>query len=93
MLAALREAGVVDAGGYALTVIFAGVVAALRDDEPPELEHYAPAQDHPSRAQLEHLPLLHELRGHRQRPGPSRFIAALEALGDSVLVVGDADHA
>ena len=28
----LREAGVVDAGGYALTVIFAGVVAALRGD-------------------------------------------------------------
>ncbi len=44
MLAALREAGVVDAGGHALTVIFAGVVAALRDEEPPELEHYAPAK-------------------------------------------------
>src|SRR5256714_4036042 len=33
-LAALREAGVVDAGGYGLTIIFAGVVAALRGDEP-----------------------------------------------------------
>src|SRR5271166_1971983 len=30
LLAALREAGVVDAGGYGLTIIFAGVVAALR---------------------------------------------------------------
>ena len=29
----LREAGVVDAGGYGVTVIFAGVVAALRGDE------------------------------------------------------------
>ncbi|HEY4997392.1 MAG TPA: DAK2 domain-containing protein, partial [Solirubrobacteraceae bacterium] len=30
LLAALRDAGVVDAGGYGLTIIFAGVVAALR---------------------------------------------------------------
>src|SRR5205807_1488900 len=35
LLAALREAGVVDAGGYGLTLIVAGVVAALRGDEPP----------------------------------------------------------
>ena len=44
MLAALREAGVVDAGGYGLTIIFAGVVAALRGEEPPALDHYAPAR-------------------------------------------------
>ena len=48
LLAALRDAGVVDAGGYGLTIIFAGVVAALRGDEPPELDHYAPARiSHP----------------------------------------------
>ena len=48
MLAALRDAGVVDAGGYGLTIIFAGVVAALRGDDPPELDHYAPARiSHP----------------------------------------------
>ncbi len=35
LLAALRDAGVVDAGGYGLTIIFAGVVAALRGDDPP----------------------------------------------------------
>ena len=33
LLPVLREAGVVDAGGYALTVIFAGVIAALRGTE------------------------------------------------------------
>src|ERR671928_370808 len=37
----LREAGVVDAGAYGLTVIMAGVIAALRgDDEPVALEHH-----------------------------------------------------
>ena len=53
LLAALRDAGVVDAGGYGLTIIFAGVVAALRGDEPPPLEHHAPARITPPRAQLE----------------------------------------
>ena len=91
LLAALREAGVVDAGGYGLTIIFAGVVAALRGDDPPELDHYAAGAHQPSRAQLGHLSLLHELRRHGQRPEPGRFIAPLEQLGDSVLVVGDDD--
>src|SRR4051812_14436800 len=36
----LREAGVVDAGAYGLTVLMAGVIAALRgDEEGPHLEH------------------------------------------------------
>jgi hypothetical protein len=34
MLPVLREAGVVDAGGYALTVLFAGIIGALRGSEP-----------------------------------------------------------
>src|SRR5438874_10097380 len=43
-LPALREAGVVDAGAYGLTVIVAGVIGALRGAEPPELDHHtAPA--------------------------------------------------
>src|ERR671923_1852303 len=40
-LAVLREAGVVDAGAYGLTVILAGCVAALRGGERPVLEHQA----------------------------------------------------
>jgi hypothetical protein len=68
LLAVLRDAGVVDAGGYALVVIFAGIVAALRGDDPPALEHHAPARvTHPQHHLLD-LPLLHQLRGHRQRP-------------------------
>src|SRR3954447_18829269 len=49
-LAVLREAGVVDAGAYGLTIIVAGCVAALRGDAEPQLEH----QEAPARAL--HLP-------------------------------------
>ena len=89
MLAALREAGVVDAGGHALTVIFAGVVAALRDEAPPELAHYAPAKiTHP-----EHSSSTYRYCTNFAVTGTdlesSRFSAQLEQLGDSVLVVGD----
>ena len=44
LLPVLRDAGVVDAGGYGLTIIFAGVIAALRGADPPPLEHYSPAR-------------------------------------------------
>ncbi|MGI9082178.1 MAG: DAK2 domain-containing protein [Thermoleophilaceae bacterium] len=90
-LAVLKEAGVVDAGAYGLTLIVAGVVAALRGEEPLELEHQAiPAHSL-------HLPQ-HEssnflyctnfavtgsgLEGHA-------YVESLERIGDSVLVVGD----
>ena len=70
LLPVLREAGVVDAGGYGLTVIFAGVVAALRGTEAPELDHHAPGARHASAARVLDVPLLHELRRHRRRPRP-----------------------
>ena len=66
LLPVLRDAGVVDAGGYGLTIIFAGIVAALRGADPPPLEHHAPARvTHPAARVLD-LPLLHELRRHRR---------------------------
>ncbi len=90
LLAALREAGVVDAGGYGLTIIFAGVVAALRGEEPPPLDHYAPARiTHP-----EHSSGTYRFCTNFAVTGtglsPTSFIVSLEDLGDSVLVVGDA---
>jgi uncharacterized protein len=90
LLAVLREAGVVDAGGYALVVIFAGIVAALRGVEPPPLEHHRPARvTHP-----QHLSSTYRYCTNFAVTGEgldaSRFTEALEALGDSVLVVGDA---
>jgi DAK2 domain fusion protein YloV len=89
LLAALREAGVVDAGGYGLTIIFAGVVAALRGEEAPELEHYAPAQiSHPQHVSSTYRFCTNfAVTGRALSAGT--FIAPLEALGDSVLVVGD----
>jgi len=89
LLAALREAGVVDAGGYGLTIIFAGVVAALRGDDPPDLDHHAPARiTHPEHSSATYRFCTNfAVTGSGLRPG--RFIAPLEQLGDAVLVVGD----
>jgi hypothetical protein len=91
LLSVLRDAGVVDAGGYGVTIIFAGVVAALRGTEAPELEHHAPP------ARVTHPE--HESSTYRyctnfavtgQSLDAHAFIEPLEAIGDSVLVVGDA---
>ena len=53
------------------------------------LEHHAPGARHPPRARVLDVPLLHELRRHGRGAGRDRWIAPLEAIGDSVLVVGD----
>jgi DAK2 domain fusion protein YloV len=89
MLAVLREAGVVDAGGYGLTIIFAGVVAALRGEDPPELDHHAPARiTHPHHSSGTYRFCTNfAVTGSALQP--AAFISALEQLGDSVLVVGD----
>jgi DAK2 domain fusion protein YloV len=91
MLAALREAGVVDAGGYGLTIIFAGVVAALRGEEPPQLDHYEPARiSHPQHSSGTYR-FCTNFAVTGSGLSPASFIAPLEELGDSVLVVGDAN--
>jgi len=90
LLPVLREAGVVDAGGYGLIVIFAGIVAALRGDAPPPLDHHAPARiSHP-----DHSSQTYRFCTNFAVTGSdldaSDYIYLLEELGDSVLVVGDA---
>jgi DAK2 domain fusion protein YloV len=90
-LAVLKEAGVVDAGAYGLTVMMAGVVAALRGQEAPQLARQ------PTPTHSLHLPQ-HESSSFRfctnfavtgtGLEGPT-FAEALERIGDSVLVVGD----
>ena len=47
----------------------------------PELEHHAPGAHQPPPSRVGDLPLLHELRGQRRRPGAAGFIEALEASG------------
>jgi DAK2 domain fusion protein YloV len=90
LLAVLRDAGVVDAGGYALVVIFAGIVAALRGDAPPPLEHHRPARvTHPEHSSSTYRYCTNFAVTGELLDG-SAFTAALEQLGDSLLVVGDA---
>ena len=91
LLPALREAGVVDSGGYGVTIIFAGIVAALRGTEPPQLDHHhAPALRH---APDEHISSTYRYCTNFAVTGSgleqARFVPLLEAIGDSVLVVGD----
>ena len=89
LLPILREAGVVDAGGYALVVLLAGMVGALRGSEPPELEHHRAARvTHPQHSSSTYRYCTNFAvtgSGLEQR----RYIQALERIGDSVLVVGD----
>ncbi len=91
LLPVLKDAGVVDAGGHAVTILFAGVLAVLRDGDAPEVEHFAPA------ARVTHPQ--HESSTYRyctnfaitgEGLDAQRYVLPLEALGDSVLVVGDA---
>jgi len=89
LLAALRDAGVVDAGGYGLTIMFAGVVAALRGEDPPELDHHQPARiTHPQHSSGTYR-FCTNFAVTGSGLSPASFVSALEALGDSVLVVGD----
>jgi uncharacterized protein len=90
-LAALREAGVVDAGAYGLTLIVAGVIGALRGEDAPEPEHQpAPAfglhQPH-HESSLYRYCTNFAVTGDDLDAGS--FIGPLEQIGDSVLVVGD----
>ncbi len=89
LLAALRDAGVVDAGGYGLTILFAGVVAALRGEDPPPLDHYEPARIHHPEHSSSTYRYCTNFAVTGEQLDPERFLAPLEALGDSVLVVGD----
>jgi DAK2 domain fusion protein YloV len=91
LLPVLRDAGVVDAGGYGITIIFAGVVAALRGTDGPALEHHAPPArvTHPEHESSTYRYCTNfAVTGHAL--DAHRFIDPLEEIGDSVLVVGDA---
>jgi DAK2 domain fusion protein YloV len=93
LLPVLKEAGVVDSGGYGVTVVFAGIVAALRGDEGPQLDHYEPAKLEYLHGHAEHESSTYRyctnfaVTGHNLHA--RKWVAPLEALGDSVLVVGD----
>ncbi len=89
LLPALRDAGVVDAGGYGLTVFVAGIVGALRGAARAPVQHQATARvTHP-----QHSSTTFRYCSSFAVTGidlePRRFVTALERLGDSLLIVGD----
>jgi fatty acid kinase len=92
-LRALREAGVVDAGAYGLTVIMAGVLAALRGGE-VELAHQEVAEAARSLHHPDHESSRYRFCTNFAITGEGldgqAFVPRLERIGDSVLVVGDA---
>ena len=89
LLQVLRDAGVVDAGGYGLTIIFAGVIAALRGADPPPLEHHAPARvTHPEH-ESSTFRFCTNFAVEGENLDPQDWMRRLEELGDSVLVVGE----
>jgi DAK2 domain fusion protein YloV len=87
----LRDSGVVDAGGYGLVLILAGVVAGLRGDgaDAPEVSHHqAPRLSRPHHEDSRFRYCTNFIvsgTGLSSRD----FLPRLEGLGDSVLVVGD----
>jgi DAK2 domain fusion protein YloV len=89
LLPVLREAGVVDAGGYGLTVLLAGILGALRGSEPPRLDHHRAARvTHPQHASSTFRYCTNFAVTGEELEQRS-FIDVLERFGDSVLVVGD----
>jgi DAK2 domain fusion protein YloV len=89
LLPILRESGVVDAGAYGLLVVLSGCLAVLRGEEPPPLEHHAPARiTHPQHASSTFRYCTNFAVTGRQLDR-GEFVGKLEQIGDSVLVVGD----
>ena len=90
-LAVLREAGVVDAGAYGLTVIVAGCLAALRGDAAPRAR--APVRARPRctgpSTSRRASATARTSRSPARASTPAASPPLLEDLGDSVLVVGD----
>ena len=89
LLPVLRAAGVVDAGGYGLTVVLAGMVGALRGTETVQLEHHAPARiTHPEHASST-FRYCTNFAVTGSELDQRAYTEQLERLGDSVLCVGD----
>ncbi|HEX3610004.1 MAG TPA: DAK2 domain-containing protein [Solirubrobacterales bacterium] len=87
----LRESGVVDAGGYGLVLILAGVVAGLRGDDAavPEVSHHeAPRLSRPHHEDSRFRYCTNFIVSGTEL-SRREFLPRLEGMGDSVLVVGD----
>jgi dihydroxyacetone kinase-like predicted kinase len=93
LLPVLREHGVVDAGGYGVTLLVAGLLAGLRgqESELPEVPHRAATlapHGHGHESSRFRYCTNFVVSGKGLEAGRA-YVPALEELGDSVLVVGD----
>jgi fatty acid kinase len=89
-LPVLAEHGVVDAGGYGLLLLVAGILAGLRG-EAVEVPHYEPPQIVPSHHEDSRFRWCTNFVVVGKGIDPQLFVPRLEELGDSVMVVGDRD--
>jgi DAK2 domain fusion protein YloV len=93
LLPILREHGVVDAGGYGITLLVAGVLAGLRgehEEVPVVAHHEVTLSPHePQHEESEFRYCTNFVVSGRDLPVRGSLVPALEELGDSVLVVGD----
>ncbi len=93
LLPVLREHGVVDAGGYGMTLLVAGLLAGLRGEgaSVPEVAHQEvalrPHGPHHEDSEFRYCTNF-VVSGRGLAPARS-FVPGLEEIGDSVLVVGD----
>jgi DAK2 domain fusion protein YloV len=92
LLPLLREHGVVDAGGYGVTLLIAGLIAGLRGEAAfPEVQHHvAPALLHDATHASSRYRYCTNFVVSGEGMAGLSFVSKLEELGDSVLVVGDA---
>ena len=94
LLPVLKAAGVVDSGGYGVVVLFAGCVTALRGEQGLSVAHHvAPARSsepqHESSTFRFCTNFAVTASGEVRLEDSGHYIAQLEQIGDSVLVVGD----
>jgi DAK2 domain fusion protein YloV len=91
LLPVLREHGVVDAGGYGVTLLIAGLIAGLRggDADLPEVPHHSAPRAHDSHSEASRYRYCTNFVVTGEMLDRLVFIPRLEELGDSVLVVGD----
>jgi DAK2 domain fusion protein YloV len=94
LLPVLREHGVVDAGGYGVTLLIAGLIAGLRGEgavlhevpHPPPPLHAAKRHGQHESAHFRYCTNFVVIGEELDR---TAFVSQLEEFGDSVIVVGD----
>ena len=90
LLPALREAGVVDSGAHAITIILSGVLGQLRGEPPAEIDRYAaPARINRPEHDSETFRYCTNFAVTGEGLEPGIWRERLEGHGDSILVVGD----